>query len=91
MANVNDKRLYQGPADGSQWLKMLQDIQADLAALRTLANELKADFNNHCHNADGAQAGSYFTSRPRSDASTVTAGTAQTVDAADVSLLTKTS
>ena len=38
MANINDARLYQGPGDGSLLQKALQDIQADLAALRTAVN-----------------------------------------------------
>jgi len=44
--------------------------------------EIDADFEAHTHNADGAQAGSYFTSPPRTDAATVTLGTARTIAAA---------
>ena len=55
--------------------QMLNEVQAWIA-------EVDADFEAHTHNADGAQAGSYFTSPPRTDAATVTAGTARTIAAA---------
>jgi len=47
-------------------------------AMQLIYDELKDKFDNHTHNADGSQVGSYYTSKPRSDAETVTAGTAQT-------------
>lgn len=47
-------------------------------ALRLIYAELKTAFDSHTHNADGAQAGSYYTSPPRSDTATVSAGTAVT-------------
>lgn len=46
-------------------------LQADLAAN-------KAKFDAHTHAADGAQVGAYFSSPPRTNAATVTAGTAST-------------
>lgn len=39
-----------------------------------LLNELKT----HTHQGDGAQPGTYFTSEPRTDAATLTGGTATT-------------
>ena len=50
---------------------IVQDLLAELSAFATA-------FNAHTHNGNGAQAGSYFTSPPRSDAATVTAGSALT-------------
>lgn len=47
-------------------------------AMRDLYSELKTAFDSHTHNADGAQAGSYYTSPPRSNTATVSAGTAVT-------------
>lgn len=41
--------------------------------------DIKAKYEAHTHNGDGAQVGSYFTSPPRTDAATVTAGSASTV------------
>lgn len=61
-------------------------LRTDATNLATLANEVKADFNAHTHNADGAQVGSYYTSPPRTNAATVTLGTAATVLAADVTV-----
>lgn len=58
-------------------------LESAVSALTTLANEIKADFNVHTHRADGAQAGTYNTSKPQSDAQTLTPVTAVTVDAAD--------
>ena len=48
---------------------IVQEFLAELSAFSTA-------FNAHTHNGNGAQAGSYFTSPPRSDTATVTAGTA---------------
>lgn len=48
---------------------IVQDLLAEIAALGAV-------YNSHTHNGDGAQAGSYYTSPPRSNAATVTAGTA---------------
>jgi hypothetical protein len=64
-------------------------IKADLDALTALVNDLKAKFNAHTHNGDGAQAGAYYTSPPRSNAATVTAGTAGTTSVANVTVTTK--
>lgn len=47
----------------------IREIAADLAAIKVI-------FDAHTHNGDGAQAGSYYTSPPRSNAATVTSGTA---------------
>lgn len=44
-----------------------------------LLQEIKDEFEAHTHNADGGQLESYFTSPPRTDAATVTAGTASTL------------
>lgn len=45
-------------------------------AMKAMYDEMASVINNHTHNADGGQAGSYFTSKPRADAETVSAGTA---------------
>ena len=47
----------------------------------TLLTEIKTDFEAHTHNGDGSETGSYFTSPPRTDAATVTAGSASTLGA----------
>ena len=70
-------------ADLTALAALANDVKAKYNAAVTLINEIKADFNAHTHNADGAQAGSYFTSPPRSDAATVTLGTASSVATAD--------
>lgn len=70
-------------ADLDALTALTNDLKAKYNAAVTLINELKADFNIHTHNGDGAQAGSYFTSPPRSDAATVTLGTALTAATAD--------
>lgn len=68
---------------------MPHDLRSLVSELMEMINELsdsvtdiKAIFDAHTHNADGAQSGSYYTSPPRSDAATVTAGSASTVAAA---------
>lgn len=53
---------------------IVQDLLAEIAALGAL-------YNDHTHNGDGAQAGAYYTSPPRTNAATVTAGTASTFTA----------
>lgn len=45
-------------------------------AVKAMYDEMASVINNHTHNADGSESGSYFTSKPRSDAETVSAGTA---------------
>ena len=57
---------------------MINDISdpATRRAVQGIYEALKATFDNHTHNADGAQVGAYYTSKPRSDAETVSAGTA---------------
>jgi len=68
---------------------MPHDFRALISELMQMVNELsdsvtdiKTIFDAHTHNGDGAQAGAYYTSPPRSNAATVTAGTASTVAAA---------
>ena len=56
-------------------------------ALITLVNELRQDFLDHTHRADGAQAGQYTTSTPTTDAPTIVGGTAMTVTAPSVPTL----
>lgn len=64
-------------------------IKADLDALTALANDLKAKFDAHTHNADGAQAGAYYTSPPRTNTATVTAGTTGVTSVAAVTVTAK--
>lgn len=47
-------------------------------AMRILYDELKLAFDAHTHAADGGQAGTYYTSPPRSNTATLSAGTAVT-------------
>lgn len=61
----------------AHYINQIQDPAAQ-KALQLLFEELTDAFDAHTHNADGAQVGSYFTSPPRSDTATVTAGTALT-------------
>lgn len=68
----------------SKWKR--QELIDQIQALEDKINALITAFNAHTHNADGAQTGAYFTSPPRSDAATVTAGTASTVTSLDLSL-----
>lgn len=63
---------------------ILKELQQKIEDIATLVNEIKADFNAHTHNADGGQAGSYFTSPPRSDEATVTEGTPLEVTSPDI-------
>jgi len=58
---------------------LVRKILEELGNIKTDLDEIKAQFDSHTHNADGSQAGSYFTSPPRTDAATVTAGTARTI------------
>ena len=53
-------------------------LQAMFAELVAVLDDHKAQFDAHTHNGDGAQAGSYYTSPPRTNVATVTAGTART-------------
>lgn len=62
-----------------------QELIDQVAALEVKLNALITAFNAHTHNGDGAQAGAYYTSPPRTNAATVTAGTASTVTALDLS------
>jgi len=67
------------PTNPRQMLEELWEVVNEL--VDTVAS-MKTLFDAHTHNGDGAQAGSYFTSPPRSDAATVTAGTASAFPAA---------
>lgn len=61
----------------AQTVTVVDDSPSEVQAALVLAvNELITQFELHTHNADGSEAGSYFTSPPRSDTATVTAGTA---------------
>jgi predicted mannosyl-3-phosphoglycerate phosphatase (HAD superfamily) len=55
------------------------DLKAQLDAIKADLDALAAAFNAHTHNGDGAQAGAYYTSPPRTNAATVVAGTASSV------------
>ena len=67
----------------------LARIKADLDAIKTLCNELKADFNGHVHACDGSQAGAYYSSIPDGSVAGETGAVPVSVDAADVSITTK--
>jgi len=58
---------------------LIRKILEELADVKKTLDEIKTQFDEHTHNADGSQAGSYFTSPPRTDAATVTGGTARTI------------
>lgn len=65
-------------------MSMVEELWEMAHEIITLLEEIKLDFEAHTHNADGAQAGSYFTSPPRTNAATVTAGTASTLGAVPI-------
>ena len=67
---------------------LVNELRADHAVTKTLIDELIVDFEAHTHNAAGNQAGSYFTSVPKTDAATVTAGTDRTVGATALATIT---
>ncbi len=67
------------PHDLRALVSELMEITAELADSVT---DIKTIFDAHTHNADGSESGSYFTSKPRSDAEGVSAGSASTVAAA---------
>ncbi len=83
MATTVQAKMTHGFADGRDWWQMLQDLADDLNDLKTMVNEIKADFNTHTHRADGAQAGAYNTSKPQSDTETLAPVTAVSVTTAD--------
>lgn len=58
---------------------MLSELWEVVNELIVQIDDLKVKYEAHTHNGDGAQAGSYFTSPPRTDAATVTLGSASTV------------
>ena len=61
--------------------RALNDNASDLViTLYTVLNQFASVYNVHTHNADGSELGAYFTSPPRTDAATVTAGTASVAD-----------
>lgn len=57
---------------------LLDVLLQEYNKLRADLNNLISKFNTHTHRADGAQTGQYNTSRPQSDAQTVTPVTAVT-------------
>lgn len=68
----------------AEYLNNIRDQQTR-AAVQGVFELLKADldankaaFDAHTHNGDGAQVGAYYTSPPRSNTATVTAGAAST-------------
>lgn len=52
-----------------------QAVQGIFEVLKADLDANKAAFDAHTHNGDGAQVGAYYTSPPRSNTATVTAGT----------------
>lgn len=71
-------------APAGKWKQ--QELINQVQALEDKINALITAFNAHTHNGDGAQAGAYYTSPPRTNAATVTAGSASTVAALDLSV-----
>jgi len=65
---------------------LIRKILEELANIKNDLDEIKTQFDAHTHNADGGQAGSYFTSPPRTDAATVTAGTVRTITISSVGI-----
>lgn len=43
-------------------------------AVKAMYDEMASVINNHTHNADGSETGSYYTSKPRTNAEGVSAG-----------------
>ena len=56
-------------------MEMINELSVSIANVKTM-------YDAHTHNADGSEAGSYFTSPPRTDAADVTAGSASALAAA---------
>lgn len=77
MASAHDRENM--PHDYSAMVEEMMEMINELA---DSVADIKTIFDAHTHNADGSEAGAYFTSPPRSDAADVTAGTASTVAAA---------
>lgn len=61
---------------------LVQELMEMVNELAVSITDIKTIFDAHTHNADGSEAGSYYTSPPRSDAADVTAGSASTVASA---------
>jgi hypothetical protein len=55
------------------------DLYAQIKAIKADLDALATSFNAHTHRGDGAQAGLYNTSKPQSDAQTVTPVTVSSV------------
>ena len=85
--NLTDQ-LARLKADLDAVVTLVNELRDDHATFKTVVDDLKAAFNTHTHNADGSQAGSYFTSPPRTDAAVVTAGTASEVTSSTPTALT---
>lgn len=72
MGNVRDQMPNQMPDLIHELMEMINEVVDFLT-------EVKTDFEAHTHAGDGAQAGSYFVSNPKTDAETVDAGTDRTI------------
>lgn len=57
---------------------LVQDLLEEIKTLGDRLNSNVTLMNVHTHAGDGAQAGAYFTSPPRTNAATVTAGAVST-------------
>ena len=67
---------------------LVNELRDDHAVTKTLIDEIIVDFEAHTHNAAGNQAGSYFTSVPKTDAATVDNGTTRSVSATALETIT---
>lgn len=61
---------------------LVLELMEMINELADSVTDIKTKYDVHTHNADGSEAGSYFTSEPVTDAEDVTAGTASVLAAA---------
>lgn len=71
--------------------QITNELIDSIAAVAVDWAAMKVIFDAHTHNGDGSESGSYFTSPPRSDSATVTAGTLSPVAADTVTTPVKMS
>ena len=64
------------PNDQRIMLEEIWEVQNEIIDALT---DIKTQFEAHTHGADGAEAGAYFTSIPKTDAADKTAGTTRTL------------
>ena len=65
---------------------LVQELMEMVNELSVSVADIKTMYDAHTHNADGAQGGAYFTSPPRTDSATVTAGSDSALAAAPTAI-----